>query len=350
MKSLAAVLVEYGQPLIVEEIEYPSPGPDQVLVRQFATGVCHTQLHQIHNPRRQGPLLLGHESTGIVEAVGANVTHVKEGDHVVVTWIPRAAHRGTRPQPPTLRFRDQPITCEHGVFTWSQYSLAHEQYVVPLDKELPTDVTAILGCAVPTGVGAALNTANVQPGESVAVFGVGGVGLCIIAGAASRGAAPIIAVDLSAEKLAFAKKFGATHGINARATDPVPQIIELTGGGVDYAFDAIGLPQTAEQIIQAIRPGQLGYRAGGTAIQVGAPQEKVTLDARLLMLGEKHYIGSFGGSSRPERDFPLFMRMFREGQLDLEALVTRRYRLDQVNEAVAALERGEVLGRSIVEL
>lgn len=348
MKSRVAVLVEHGKPLAVEEVEFPSPGPDQVLVRQFASGVCHSQLHQIHNPRQAVPAVLGHESTGVVEAAGANVRHVKEGDRVMVTWVPRSPEQGFRPQPASLSFRGGQASTAN-VFTWGEHTLVHEQYVVPMPGDVRTDVTAIIGCAVLTGVGAAQNTANVQPGNSVAVFGAGGVGLCIIAGAAARRASPIIAVDLSDEKLEFAKHFGATHGVNAREVDPVQAVIELTGGGADFAFDAIGVRQTMEQILPAVRPAQLGYSSGGTAVLVGVPQEDVTLNARDLLIGEKRYIGSIGGSSRPDRDFARYIAMYKEGELDLDALVTTRYRLDQINEAIGALERGEIAGRSILE-
>ena len=346
MKSRVAVQVEHGQPLQIEELEFPDPGPDQVLVRQFASGVCHSQLHQIHNPAQPRPALLGHESTGVVQAAGRDVRHVKEGDRVFVTWVPRSPEKGFRAPPAALPFRDGEAL-SNNVYTWGEHTLVHEQYVVSMEKDIPTDVTAIIGCAVLTGVGAAQNTADVQAGESVAVFGAGGVGLCIIAGAAARRASPIIAVDLSDEKLAFARRFGATHTINARSVDPVAQIVEMTDGGVDYAFDAIGVRQTMEQILPAVRAGQLGYDSGGTAVLVGVPQEPATLNMRLL-LGERKYVGSIGGSSRPDRDFPRYVRMYKEGELDLDALVTRRYGLDQINEAVAALERGEIAGRSIL--
>ena len=346
MKSRVAVHVEYGQPLQIEELEFPDPEPDQVLVRQFASGVCHSQLHQIHNAAQPRPVLLGHESTGVVEAAGRNVRHVKEGDRVFVTWVPRSPEKGFRGAPAVLPYRDGEAR-SNNVYTWGEHTLVHEQYVVPMEKDIPTDVTAIVGCAVLTGVGAAQNTADVQAGESVAVFGAGGVGLCIIAGAAARRANPIIAVDLSDEKLEFARRFGATHTINARSVDPVAQIVEMTEGGADYAFDAIGVRQTMEQILPAVRAGQLGYGSGGTAVLVGVPQEPATLNMRLL-LGERKYIGSIGGSSRPDRDFPRYVRMYKEGELDLDALVTRRYRLDQINEAIAALERGEIAGRSIL--
>ncbi len=184
MRTRAAIYVAHGQPLVVDEVEIPDPGPEQVLVKQFASGICHSQLHQLHNPDARTPTLLGHESTGVVAAKGNAVTHVKEGDRVMLTWLPRAATRGMAPPTPaSVNWRDKP-TAPTGVFTWAEAAITHHQYVVPLDADVPTDVTAIIGCAVMTGCGAAIHTAGVRVNESVAVFGVGGVGLCIIQAAA----------------------------------------------------------------------------------------------------------------------------------------------------------------------
>jgi Zn-dependent alcohol dehydrogenase len=189
----------------------------------------------------------------------------------------------------------------------------------------------------------------VRAGNSVAVFGAGGVGHTIKQAAANVGAYSVIAVDLTEEKLAFAKQFGATHGVNAAEGDPVERIRELTGGGVDFAFDAIGVAKTMEQILLAARPGVIGLRDGGTAVLVGVPHgPPPSIEARMLF-GGKVYRGAPGGSSRPDRDFPMYVRWFKEGKLPLDLLVTRRYPLDQINEACAALERGEIAGRAIVE-
>jgi Zn-dependent alcohol dehydrogenase len=335
-------------PLRVEEVMLPDPGPYQVVVKEFASGVCHSQLHQMHRPRTD-PVVLGHEATGVVLARGANVTHVKEGDRVMLTWVARdrAGMGDRRIEPATLVLPDGTTARAQGVFTWADHTIADEQYVVPLPNDVPTDVTAIIGCAVMTGAGAVYHTAGVRAGQSVAVFGVGGVGLCAIAAAAVIGARPIIAVDLTEEKLEFARKFGATIGINAGAVDPVEKIRELTDGGVDFAFDCIGVKVTMEQILPAVRPGVAGLHPGGTAVLVGVPQTTAELTMRDL-LAERTYKGSMGGSCRPDRDFPMFLRWFKEGQLDLHALVTRRYRLDEINEATTALERGQIAGRAIL--
>jgi Zn-dependent alcohol dehydrogenase len=202
-----------------------------------------------------------------------------------------------------------------------------------------------------TGCGAAMNTARVRPGDRVAIFGAGGVGLCIVQACANLSAEPVIVVDLSDEKLEFARKFGATIGINAAKEDPVARIIEITGGGVDYAFDAIGVRVTSEQILRAVRFGNFpfGSADGGTAILVGVAQGEATLPMGEFFRGNKIYRGTVGGSSIPERDFPLYLRWFREGRLPLDLLVSRRYTLDQINEACAALEQGQIAGRAIIE-
>ncbi len=348
MKTRAAVHLEHGQPLIVDEIELPDPAPDQVVIKQFASGVCHTQIFQMHNQDSVRPLLLGHESTGVVVAKGAAVTHVQEGDRVMVTWVPRAAEEGfVRPDPVVISFRGREVSA--GVFTWAESTIAHEQYVVKLADDVVTDVTSIIGCAVMTGVGAALNTAQVSKNSSVAVYGAGGIGLSIIQGCAIAGVEPLIVVDVTDEKLEFARQFGATVGINALSENPVERIRELTGGiGADFAFDAVGLQVTMEQLVSSIRPGVLGVKDGGMAVLVGFPQTTATLNMRDLFFS-RTYRGTLGGSSRPQIDLPKYVDWFREGKLKLDLLVTNRYRLDDINQACADLDTGKILGRAIIE-
>src|SRR4030081_1547339 len=248
MKTPAAIFVEAGNPLVVDDIDLPEPGPTQVLVRHFATGVCHSQLHELHRPNPSVPLVLGHESSGVVSAVGNLVSHVKEGDHVMVTWVQRNATRATpKPTPANVTYRGQRVSFGAptftGTFTWSRDTVADQQMVVPLDKDVATDVTSVIGFAVMTGAGAALNAAEVRPGNSVVIIGAGGGGLSVVQACANLSAFPIIVVDLANDKLDFARKFGATVTINARNEDPVLRVRELMGGeitsGVDFAFDAI---------------------------------------------------------------------------------------------------------------
>jgi Zn-dependent alcohol dehydrogenase len=358
-KSRAAIFVEPNKPLVVDEVEFPDPAPDQVLVKLFASGVCHSQLHTMHRPARPGhrlPALLGHESTGVVAAQGRDVHHVKEGDHVITTWIDRDNSTTTQPLVShalndraqyKASWRGKEVS--HSAATWAEYALAQERMVVSLPKDLPTDVTAIIGCAVMTGGGAIVNTLRVRPGESVAVFGAGGIGLCAIAAAAIVDAHPIIAVDVIEQKLAFARRFGANHAIDARAVDAVQAIRDLTDGGVHYAIDAVGLPQTQEQILRSVRPGYSGLDRGGTALLIGLTPAgaKVALDTGLFT-GSRSFTRTSGGDCRPDRDFPLFARWYREGKLKLNDLVTDRYALDEINKAVDDLEQGRILGRGIL--
>ena len=347
LTTRAAIKAEHGVPLLVDEIELDDPGDDEVLVKLFATGICHSQLHQIHNPLSPMPLLLGHEGTGVVLKAGSNVKHVREGRHVMVQFVPRDLPDGMTTANRT-KYRWQGDEYEAGVYTWAEHALLNEQMVVPLDDDVATDVTAIVGCAVITGAGAALHTANVQPGQSVAVFGVGGVGTNVLAGAKLAGADPIIAVDLQEGKLGYAKEIGATHTVNASDVDAPEAIKELTDGGVDFAFDAIGVEAAFQQSIQSVKAGVLGVRRGGTAVVVGIGQGDVTLP-RLFPIGERAIIGSMGGSARPADVMPEYIEWFKEGKLPLDKFVSRRYEnLDEINEGVRALEDGEIEGRSII--
>ena len=357
MQTPAAIYVESGKPMVIDDLALPDPGPTQVLVRHFATGVCHSQLHELNRPNPALPLVLGHESTGVVTAAGNAVTHVREGDHVMVTWVQRNATRYTPPPTPAnVTYRGQPVNfgapALTGTFTWSREAVIDQQLVVPLARDVATDVTSIIGCAVMTGAGAALNAARVRPGNSVAIIGAGGVGLSVVQACANLSAYPVIVVDLTDEKLEFAKKFGATIGINARNEDPVARVRELMGGeatsGVDFAFDAIGIGRTMEQILHMARARRAGERDGGVAVLVGVPHgEMPTLPMHMLFTG-KVYRGAPGGCSTPDQDFPLLVRWFKEGKMPLDAMVTRRYRLEQINEACEALARGEIAGRAIV--
>ena len=348
MKTRAAIQLALHERPIVDEIEVPDPRPDQVIVKMFSSGVCHSQLHQLHQEELGRPLCLGHEGAAVVTHVGRDVDHVDEGDHAIVSWVPRTPVKGRLPVVHTgATYREQLVNAP--VYTWSEDVLTAGHFVVKMSDDHPTDVTSIVGCAVLTGAGAVLNTARVRPGESVVVFGVGGVGLSAIAAAAIVEAYPIIAVDLAEDKLEFAREFGATHTINAATVDPVKAIVDLTSGGADYAFDTIGVKTTTEQILPSIRGGGPGAENhGGLAVLVGIPQGDMVLDPSLFVLHQRRYRGSLG-ATYPETDFPMFLRWHQEGKLPLEKLVTRRYTLGQVNEACDDLEAGAILGRAIIE-
>jgi Zn-dependent alcohol dehydrogenase len=350
MKSKAAVQVEPGGPLAIEEIDLPDPGPNQVTVRNFASGVCYSQLHQLRDPGAPRPMGLGHEGSGVVTQVGEGVTHVKEGDHVISTWVPRSPIRGLPVSKPTgATFRGQDLIADGDVYTWSEQMVTFADKVVPMSQSDPVDSACLIGCAVLTGAGAVLHTAKVQSGQSVAVLGAGGVGLSAIGAAAIAGADPIVAVDLDDRKLQFAKEFGATHGIDASSTDPIDAIREISPGGVDYAFDAVGAPTTVLQILEAVKQG--GPRAdnqGGMAVLLGIPTSDVPFDLNEILLYQRHYCGSLGATD-PDTDFPLFLEWVRDGKFPLGKLVTNRYSLEQIDEARIALEEGQILGRAIIE-
>lgn len=364
MATAARVIVSPPTgPLVVEDIEFDDPGPGQVLVKQFASGICHSQLHTIHRHGRTSAALLGHESTGDVLAVGEGVTHVAPGDRVFVTWVPRNPAEADAGWRGGYQLEVGGITASTAdVFTWATHTMAHQSLIVKAPMGMATDVTSIIGCAVMTGSGAVLNTTNVQAGESVAVFGAGGVGLSAIVAAHVRGASPIIAVDLDDEKLAFAQRFGATHAVNSRSGDAIEQIKAITRGkysglgfrgipveGVDWAFDCIGVASTMAQIFQAARPGRFGVSKGGTAVLVGIPSTPVDVSAIEMVLQEKSYIGSIGGSCTPDRDFDTFVQWYNDGLLPLNDLVTARFAIDEVNDAVDALTAGKIAGRAIFE-
>ena len=355
----AAVLYEPKTPLSIEELDLSEPGPGEVLVRMMASGVCHSDWHVVKGewPNVPLPSVLGHEGAGIVESVGPNVTSLKPGTHVILSWktscglcemcqkgwpnlCDSSPVAGSRP---TARTTETPINQMAGLGTFGSYTVVPEVAAVPIDEDVPFPQAALVGCGVTTGVGAAINTARVQPGTTVAVFGCGGVGLNCIQGSAIAGATTIIAVDLLDSKLELGLEFGATHTINAASEDPVERIRELTGGaGAHYAFEAIGLVE--KPFVQSV----LCTRKRGITVWVGhAPvNTPVTIDARALM-PEKTIIASMYGSARPHIEFPRLLNLYKAGKLKLDELITRSFPLEEVNSAFEVLARGEV-ARSVL--
>ena len=357
----SAVLHGYNQALAVEGLELGDPGRGEVLVELRASGVCHSDWHVIKGDWSDvpPPVVLGHEGAGIVRAIGPGVESVREGDHVILSWMPNcgrceACQQGHpnvcyTPPPSTASARlqrtGQDVPFLYGVGSMSTHSVVNEVVAVPIDKSMPFEQASLIGCGVTTGVGAVINTARVKPGTTVAVFGAGGVGLCVLQGAVIAGATTIISVDLLDGKLEMARQMGATHTVNAADCDPVEAIRDLTGGlGVHYAFEAIGL--VAEPFVQAIR----ATRTRGLTVWVGhAPENTaVTLDAHDLMY-EKSVIGSLYGSARPRIDFPRMVSLYQSGRLKLDELITRSFPLGQVNEAFRLLAEGKV-ARSVLTL
>jgi S-(hydroxymethyl)glutathione dehydrogenase/alcohol dehydrogenase len=339
------------------------PGPDEVLVGVAACGLCHSDLHVIdgHLPAPL-PAVLGHEAAGVVEAVGADVTEVAVGDHVVTctsqfcgscrtcsageTWLcERRRLIGRTPANPPLRRRD---SGESGVNALgslgglAQQMLVHRNAVVSISPEVPLDRASLLGCAVLTGVGSVINGARVAVGETVAVIGCGGVGLNIVQGAAMAGAARIFAIDRQPTKLDLARAFGATDVVDAAAVDPVAAVVEATKGGVDHAFEAVGLPVTISQAFEMARPGRTAYVVGVPA--VGA---KIELPGGPLVFRAKGLRGLIMGSSRFRRDIPMLADLYLQGRLHLDELVAEHITLDAVNEGYDLLRTG-TSARSVV--
>ncbi|MGA2955337.1 MAG: Zn-dependent alcohol dehydrogenase [Thermodesulfobacteriota bacterium] len=365
MKAKAAILFEVGKKLDLREVEVEPPRSGEVLIKMAAAGICHSDLHVMTGHlAAQLPAILGHEGSGIVAGVGPGVTSLKPGDHVIPLWRlscgvceycsdgrPALCAEGLqirmtgRLLDGSTRFKLDGKEIKHfaGVSSFSEYSVIPEKAVLKIPQDFPLDKAALLGCGVITGVGAVFNAARVKPGSSVAVIGTGGVGINVIQGAAMAGAEKIIAVDLLPNKLEFARKFGATHAINARETNPVEAIRALTGGrGVDYAFEVIGLPATIRQAYDSLKKRGLAVVVGVTPMTT-----EVSVPIMTLVFEERTLTGSVYGSSRPLIDIPMLMNLYKAGKLKLDELLTRRYPFSQINEAYEALERGEGL-RSVV--
>ncbi len=359
MKMKAAVVRATNQ-LTIEQVNLDPPKPYEVLVRMQAAGICHSDLHTYRGElRAQPPLVLGHEGAGIVEVVGGEVSNVKPGDRILVNWLPSCNHcvpclRGqnnlcTRlpattlqallPDGTTRLSTTDGITLKHylSASTMAEYAVVDQASVIKLPDDVPFDVASIIGCAVLTGTGAVLNTAQVTPGSSVAVIGCGGVGLSAIMGARLAGCYPIIAVDVMESKFAFAKELGATHTINGRETDAVAALRELTGGGPDYVFDSVGAAATINQALNGVRPG-------GTAVIMGmhSMKENVPISPAMLIAMNKRLLGSFAGSARPHLDLPHFIELYRSGRLPVDKLVSQRYALEELTQAFADMEAGKV--------
>jgi S-(hydroxymethyl)glutathione dehydrogenase/alcohol dehydrogenase len=356
----AAVLRAPKQPLSIEDVEISKPGPHEVLVRTVAAGVCHSDLHfQNGSYMYPTPAVLGHESAGVVEQVGAEVRYVQPGDHVITCLSVFCGHcefclsgrpalctkvdtRRRPTDPPRLSKDGKPVWQFLDLSSYAEQMLVHENAIVKITKDMPLDRAALIGCGVTTGVGAVFNTAKVPPGATVAVIGCGGVGLSAVQGAAIAGAGRVIAVDMLDSKLELARKMGATDTVNAKKGDPIAQVKDLTGGGVDYSFEAIGLKVAAEQAFAMLKNG-------GTATVIGMIPlgQKVELPG-VDFLFEKKIQGSSMGSNRFRTDMPKYVDMYLNGKLNLDDMVSKRIKLADVNDAFAALEKGEVARQVIM--
>lgn len=353
------VALKKDAPVSVETIVVPDPGPGEVVVAPQACGVCHTDLHYRQgNITNDFPFLLGHEAAGLVEAVGEGVDNVAPGDYVILNWRAvcggcRSCERG-RPwycfathnasQPMTLADGTE-LTAALGIGAFAEKTLVAAGQATKVNPAADPKAAGLLGCGIMAGLGAAINTAGVSRGDSVAVFGCGGVGNAAIAGASLAGASPIVAVDIDDRKLAWATDFGATHLVNSKSSDPIERIRELTGGnGVDIAIDAVGLPETYTQAFFA-------RDLAGVVVLVGVPAPDMKLELPFIeVFGRGGSLkSSWYGDCLPSRDFPIYIDLYLAGKLDLDGFVSETIALGQVEEAFHKMERGEVL-RSVVEL
>ena len=373
MKTTAAVLhemerplpYENSQPMVIEELELEGPGEGEVLVEVKGAGLCHSDLSVINGSRsRQMPMVLGHEASGIVREVGAGVRGIQPDDHVIFTFIPSCGHcRYCSVGKPSLcepgaeannagvlmngaqKFSRKGKSYFHhcGVSGYSQYTIAVPGSLVKIDKDLPFELATLFGCAVTTGTGAAMNTANIQAGQSIAIFGLGGVGLAALMGAKACNAEEIIAVDLLDSKLEMAKNLGATHVVSAKNNNPVEVIQDLTHGGVEIAIESVGNATVLAQAYESTM-------RGGTTVAIGLPHpdHQFSIPAVTLSSMEKTVKGSYQGSCVPSRDIPKFIEMFHAGQLPVDQLLTDTINLEDINEGFDRLHKGEVARQVIL--
>ena len=359
----AAVLNEQPGMLHIEAIGVDKPAPNEVLVRVVGAGLCHSDLHFMEGTfRTPMPAVMGHESAGIVEAVGSDVTYCRPGDHVVCCLsifcgqcrqcLSGHPHRCANPEatsrPPNAapRLRKADGTAVEQMARlggFAELMLVHQNALVTITKDMPLDRAALVGCAITTGTGAVFRTAKVEPGARVCVIGAGGIGLAAIQGARIAGAGQIVVVDVNDTKLEIARQMGGTDLVNASAVDNVVAAVkDLTGGGVDYSFEAIGLKATAEQAFNMLD-------IGGTATVIGMVPPRQTLEIRGIdLLSEKRIQGSMMGSNQFRTDIPVLIRMYMDGRLKLDEMVSARLALDEVNEGYAAMKRGDVSRQVIV--
>jgi alcohol dehydrogenase len=372
MKIRAAVLDRMGceapyassKPLRIATIDLDPPGRGELLVKIAAAGLCHSDLSVINGDRpRPMPMALGHESAGVVEELGEDVTDLAVGDHVVMVFMPSCGHcvpcaegRPALCEPGAVangagtllsgkrRLHCDGVDVNHhlGVSGFAEYAVVSRRSVVKIDKDLPLDEAALFGCAVLTGVGAVVNTARLQPGQSAAVIGLGGVGLSSVLGAIASGARQVVAIDLSDDKLGLARQLGASHTVNARDADAADQVKALTGGGVDFAFEMAGSARAMELAFKITR-------RGGTTVTAGLPPPTATLPVPLVQLvaEERTLKGSYIGTCVPTRDIPRYVALYRAGRLPVDRLMSGKLTLDEINEGFDRLHEGKAVRQVI---
>jgi S-(hydroxymethyl)glutathione dehydrogenase/alcohol dehydrogenase len=368
MKIKAAVLREFNKPLSIEEVELAPPREKEVLVKTAYTGFCHSDLHFVKGEANFGlPSVIGHEASGVVEDVGPGVTSVKKGDHVVAAWmVPCGSCLQCRKGQGHLCLESNRIHMTtgglldgtsrltdskgaklcHMVFVsgFAEYMVIPEAGAIKIREDMPLDQASFLGCCLPTGFGAVYNAAGVKPGDSVAIWGMGGVGLNVVRGAKLRSANPIIGVDLEGSKEIIAREFGVTHFINSSKQDPVPIIQELTGGGAMYCFEVIGDPGAITQAFWALG-------VGGKLVQVGITSETLMTGLPLAFAPVhcKSVVGTLYGNIRTQEDIPMFADMAMKGELALDKLIGKKFRVEEINQVIEAMKNRQIIGRWVCD-
>ncbi len=367
MRITAAVLPETSARIEVRDVELAAPHAGEVLVRLHASGVCHSDLNAVDGTSAtRCPAVLGHEGAGVVEAVGPGV-EIRAGTHVALSWMPSCGrceecvrgythlcrkawggmgHGGLLDGTPRLSWEGRPVYHYSYLSTFAQATVVPEQCVIPIPESVPFDVASLVGCAVSTGIGAVWNTAGVRPGERVAVIGCGGVGLSAVLGALAIGATPVIAVDLSEQKLELARSLGATASVRwAGSSEATAQAIkEASGGGVDYAIEATGRPEAMQAAFLSCRP-----RGAAVLIGISRSDAVLALPAIEIPRSERRLMGSAYGSVRPERDFPRILRLYAEGRLPLDRLISHRMPLAETGAALELVRNGTAV-RAVLQL
>ncbi len=341
----AAVLFELQRPLeIVNDIEIPDLKRGQVLVKLACSGVCRSQLMEISGGRGEDkylPHLLGHEGSGIVIETGEDVLKVKAGDRVILGWI-----KGSGIEAGGVKYKKGDTTINAGaITTFNEYAVVSENRCVIMEEGIPFDIAVLFGCAIPTGAGMITNEIDLKKGDSIAIFGLGGVGLSALMATQLYNCKNVIAVDVDNSKLELAKEFGASAVIDSSEKNPVEAIMELSEGrGVDFSIDAAGEVSTIEQAFQSVRV------RGGLCVFASHPEsgKKISIEPHDLISG-KQLRGSWGGSCDPDRDLPKFMDLYRKGKLPLEKLISSRYSLDEINNAVMDLNNKKIV-RAVIEI
>jgi Zn-dependent alcohol dehydrogenase len=358
MRMKAAVFRGVGRPVAIEEVTLADPGPGEVRIALRAAGLCHSDLSVIDGTiPYPTPVVLGHEGAGVVEAVGAGVTSVREGDAVVVSTLshcgrctaceigkPTQCRNAPNPKDAhPFRIGDTPAFQFANASVFTDATIVREQGAIPIDARVPFDRACLIGCGIMTGFGAVINRARVETGATMAVFGVGGIGLNCVQGGVLAGASKIIAVDVMPQKLEWARRFGATHTIDAAHEDPVAAVKDLTGGGADYTFEAVGNVAVIKQALQALGPG-------GALTIVGVPKMGASVDFIVHALYQnKAILGCRYGTARPRVDFPMLAELYLNGRLEIDELITHHYTLSEFDRALDDLTRGQ-LARGVFRL